>query len=199
MKLLKFIFARDLTAAPYYRGVRYNEVSARREWLYSLLRLIVAEQLWIKSLNSTKSLGTPGLPFDANVPPQISAGIVRRGFSRVYFSPMYLRLWQLLITLQVTFYNRYRLHFFLFLCSVTRHKRTRLFCRIIILWEDSWTCPEFKQLWCNAFIPFPRIFISLNEFVTSYRAGYFDRFFIPSGGRVRHFVMQKAWRFLYPS
>ena len=27
-----------------------------------------------------------------------SAGIIRRGFSRVYFSPIFLRLWQLLIT-----------------------------------------------------------------------------------------------------
>ena len=119
-------------------------------------------------------------------------------------------LWQPLLTVSFSFisrlqWTRSKLHFttvivsIFFLCSVTRHKRTRLFCRIIILWEDSWTCPEFKQLWCNAFIPFPRIFISLNEFVTSYRAGYFDRFFIPSGGRVRHFVIQKAWRFLYPS
>ena len=27
-----------------------------------------------------------------------AAGIVRRGFTRVYFSPIFLRLWQLLIT-----------------------------------------------------------------------------------------------------
>ena len=143
--------------------------------------------------DSTKSLHTSGLPWDAHAPPQVSACIVRRGFSRVYFSPIFLRRWQLLITVSLQllfrlffFYCGRAPHyifqpllsgFFPFSCSVTRHRRSRLLCRILILWEDSWTCPEFKQLWCNAFIPFPRIFTSLNEFVTSYIAGYLDRLF----------------------
>ena len=112
---------------PFFKGLRFLVHLTKRS---STLNPLLLE----KPEDSTKSLCTFKLPWDAHAQPQVSAGIVRRGISHVYFSPILLRLWQLLITVSYQllfclffFYSRRAPHyifqlllsgFFPFLCSV---------------------------------------------------------------------------------
>ena len=113
--------------SPFFKGLRFLVHLTKRS---STLNPLLLE----KPEDSTKSLCTFKLPWDAHTQPQVSAGIVRRGISHVYFSPILLRLWQLLITVSYQllfrlffFYSRRAPHyifqlllsgFFPFLCSV---------------------------------------------------------------------------------
>ena len=113
---------------PFFKGLRFLvHLTKRSSTLNPLLLLEKPE-------DSTKSLCTFKLPWDAHAPPQVSAGIIHRGISHAYFSPILLRLWQLLITVSYQllfrlffFYSRRAPHyifqlllsgFFPFLCSV---------------------------------------------------------------------------------